>query len=128
MKFLALLVYQEIMDIHKFIKSFGYAIQGIVTAMSEQNFRFHVLSAVTVVIVGLLTGLSITEWIIIVFVIALVIGAELFNTAIERVVDLASPDYHPLAKQAKDIAAASVLVFAVCSVIIGLLVFLPKWV
>ena len=128
MKFLALLVYQEIMDIHKFIKSFGYAIQGIVTAMSEQNFRFHVLSAVTVVIVGLLTGLSITEWIIIVFVIALVMGAELFNTAIERVVDLASPDYHPLAKQAKDIAAASVFVFAACSVIIGLLVFLPKWV
>jgi len=116
------------MDIRKFIKSFGYAIQGIVTAMNEQNFRFHVLSAVTVAIAGLLTGLSITEWIIIVFVISLVMGAELFNTAIERVVDLASPDYHPLAKQAKDIAAASVLVFATCSVIIGLLVFLPKWV
>ena len=128
MKFLALLVYQETMDIRKFIKSFGYAIQGIVTAMSEQNFRFHVLSAVTVIIAGLLTGLSITEWIIVVFVIALVIGAEMLNTAIERVVDLASPDYHPLAKQAKDIAAASVLVFAVCSVIIGLLIFLPKWV
>ena len=73
--------------------------------MSEQNFRFHVLSAVIVVIAGLLTGLSIMEWIIIVLVIALVIGAEMFNTAIERVVDLASPDYHPLAKQAKDIAA-----------------------
>ena len=128
MKFLALLVYQETMDIRKFIKSFSYAIQGIVTAMSEQNFRFHLLSTVTVVIAGLLTGLSITEWIIIILVITLVIGAEMFNTAIERVVDLASPDYHPLAKQAKDIAAASVLVFAVCSVIIGMLIFLPKWV
>ena len=128
MKFLALLVYQETMDIRKFIKSFSYAIQGIVTAMSEQNFRFHLLSTVTVVIAGLLTGLSITEWIIIILVITLVIGAELFNTAIERVVDLASPDYHPLAKQAKDTAAASVLVFAVCSVIIGILIFLPKWV
>ena len=116
------------MDIRKFFKSFGYAIQGVATAMSEQNFRFHLLSAITVVIAGLLTGLSITEWIIIVLVIALVIGAEMFNTAIERVVDLASPDYHPLAKQAKDIAAASVLVFAACSVIIGLLIFLPKWV
>ncbi|MGM9943828.1 MAG: diacylglycerol kinase [Lysinibacillus sp.] len=116
------------MDIRKFIKSFGYAIQGIVTAMSEQNLRFHLLSTVAVVIAGLLTGLSIIEWIIIILVITLVMGAELFNTAIERVVDLASPEYHPLAKQAKDIAAAAVLVFAACSVIIGLLVFLPKWV
>ena len=128
MKFLALLVYQETMDIRKFIKSFSYAIQGIVTAMSEQNFRFHLLSAVIVMIAGLFTGLSIIEWIIIVLVITLVIGAEMFNTAIERVVDLVSPDYHPLAKQAKDIAAAAVLVFAACSVIIGILIFLPKWV
>ena len=128
MKFLALLVYQETMDIRKFIKSFSYAIQGIVTALSEQNFRFHLLSTVIVVTAGLLTGLSIMEWIIIIIVITLVMGAELFNTAIERVVDLASPDFHPLAKQAKDIAAASVLVFAACSVIIGILIFLPKWV
>ena len=115
------------MDIRKFIKSFGYAMQGVVTAMSEQNFRFHVLSAVAVIIAGFFTGLSTIEWIIIVFVIALVMGAEMLNTAIERVVDLATPDFHPLAKQAKDIAAAAVLVFAACSVIIGLLIFLPKW-
>ena len=115
------------MDVRKFIKSFSYAIQGILTAMSEQNFRFHLLSAVIVVIAGFLTGLSIAEWMIIVLVITLVIGAEMFNTAIERVVNLASPDYHPLAKQAKDVAAGSVLVFTVCSVIIGILIFLPKW-
>ncbi|WP_431029757.1 diacylglycerol kinase family protein [Lysinibacillus sp. LZ02] len=115
------------MDIRKFIKSFGYAIQGIVTAMQEQNMRFHVLSAVVVIIVGTLTGLSVTEWLILVLMMALVIGAEMFNTAIERVVDLASPAIHPLAKQAKDIAAGTVLVFAVASVIIGLLIFLPKW-
>ena len=114
------------MDIRKFIKSFDYAIQGIITAMREQNFRFHLLSAVIVIIAGLFTGLSILEWIVIILVIALVIGAEMLNTAIERVVDLVSPDYHPLAKQAKDIAAASVLVFAACSVIIGMLIFLPK--
>ena len=116
------------MDIRKFVKSFSYAIEGIRTAMREQNFRFHLLSAVIVIVAGLFTGLSLMEWIVIVLVITLVIGAELLNTAIERVVDLASPDYHPLAKQAKDIAAASVFVFAVCSVIIGMLIFLPKWV
>ena len=116
------------MDVRKFIKSFGYAIEGIGTAMREQNFRFHLLSAVIVMIAGLFTGLSIMEWMIIVLVITLVIGAEMFNTAIERVVNLASSDYHSLAKQAKDIAAAAVFVFAACSVIIGILIFLPKWV
>ena len=115
------------MDIRKFVKSFGYAAQGLLAAMREQNIRFHYTSIVVVLIAGLLTGLSVTEWIILVLVMALVVGAELFNTAIERVVDLASPAIHPLAKQAKDIAAGAVLVFAIASVIIGLLIFLPKW-
>ncbi|MEK4629415.1 diacylglycerol kinase family protein [Solibacillus sp. FSL R7-0682] len=115
------------MNARKFIKSFRYAMQGIATATKEQNLRFHLLSAIIVIIAGLLTDLSRTEWVIITLVIALVIGAELFNTAIERVVDLASPQIHPLAKQAKDIAAGAVLVFAGASVIIGLLIFLPKW-
>lgn len=115
------------MDIRKFIKSFGYAAEGLVTALGEQNLRFHYTCVVIVVIAGLLTGLSVMEWMILVLTMALVIGAELFNTAIECVVDLASPDIHPLAKQAKDIAAAAVLVFATTSVIIGMLIFLPKW-
>ena len=115
------------MNIRKFIKSFGYAAEGFVTAMREQNIRFHYMCAVVVIAAGMLTGLSATEWVILVLTMALVIGAELFNTAIERVVDLASPAIHPLAKQAKDIAAAAVLVFAVASVIIGMLIFLPKW-
>ena len=113
------------MNARKFFKSFRYAVQGILTATKEQNLR--ILSAVIVVLAGFLTGLSITEWVILTIVIALVIGAELFNSAIERVVDLASPEIHPLAKQAKDMAAGAVLVFAVASVIIGLLIFLPRW-
>lgn len=115
------------MNARKFFRSFRYAVEGILTATKEQNLRFHLLSAVIVVLAGMLTGLSTTEWLLITFVIALVIGAELFNSAIERVVDLASPEIHPLAKQAKDMAAGAVLVFAVASVIIGLLIFLPKW-
>ncbi len=115
------------MNARKFLRSFGYAFQGIVTATKEQNLRFHILSAIIVIIAGAMTRLSITEWLIIIFVIALVIGAELINSSIERVVDLASPEIHPLAKEAKDIAAGAVLVFAVASVIIGLLIFLPKW-
>lgn len=115
------------MDIRKFIKSFGYAAEGLLTAMGEQNIRFHYTSAAVVCVIGCFTGLSLVEWMILILVMALVIGAELFNTAIERVVDLASPEIHPLAKQAKDIAAGAVLVFAAASVIIGMLIFLPKW-
>jgi undecaprenol kinase len=115
------------MDIRKFIRSFGYAAEGLITALREQNIRFHYTSVVIVLIIGWLTGLSVLEWIILVLVMSLVVGAELFNTAIERIVDLASPEFHPLAKQAKDIAAGAVLVFALASVIIGMLIFFPKW-
>ena len=115
------------MNVRKFFRSFRYAMEGILTAVNEQNFRFHLVSAIIVITAGILTGLTIVEWSIIVLIIFLVIGAELINTAIERVVDLASPEFHPIAKQAKDIAAGAVLVFALASVIIGLLIFLPKW-
>lgn len=116
------------MNVRKFFRSFGYAVQGIVSATKEQNLRFHLVSAVVVIIAAVLTELSIIEWSIITLVIALVIASELINSAIERVVDIASPDIHPLAKDAKDMAAGAVLVFAVASVIIGLLIFLPKWI
>lgn len=89
--------------------------------------RIHFISALIVIIAALLTGLTIGEWLIIIMAITLVIGTEMINTAIETLVDLASPDIHPLAKQAKDVAAGAVLVFAIASVIIGLLIFLPKW-
>lgn len=115
------------MNVRKFIRSFGYAIEGLLPALKEQNLRFHVVSMVVVTVAGFLSGLSVIEWIIVLLLFSLVIGTELINTAIERVVDLATDEFHPLAKQAKDIAAAAVLVFACVSVIIGLLIFLPKW-
>lgn len=115
------------MDARKFIRSFGYALSGIVTAAQEQNFRSHCISASIVIIAGFATGLSRLEWCMIIGVIALVMALEMVNTAIERVVDLASPEIHPLAKQAKDVAAGAVLVFSIASAIIGLLIFIPKW-
>lgn len=114
-------------DMRKFFRSFTFAITGVRSAMQEQNFRSHLLSAMIVIIAGYFTGLSRVEWLIIIIVIALMFALEMINTAIERVVDLASPTIHPLAKQAKDIAAGAVLVFALASAIIGLLIFLPKW-
>lgn len=115
------------MDGRRFIRSFGYAFCGIVTACKEQNFKFHLISAAIVLIAGYFTGLSRMEWFIVLILIALVFSLEMMNTAVEFVVDLASPNIHPLAKKAKDIAAGAVLVFAVFSAIIGLLIFLPKW-
>jgi undecaprenol kinase len=115
------------MNAHKFFRSFTFAFQGIKTACAQQNMKFHLMSAVIVIIAGVFTGLSLSEWAILTLVMAAVISLEMVNTAIEAVVDLATPSIHPLAKVAKDVAAGAVLVFAVASVIIGGLIFIPKW-
>ena len=104
-----------------------YAFEGIRTALNQQNMKVHFISAVIVIIAGLLTRLSTLEWCVILIVIAAIISLEMVNTAIEAIVDLASPQIHPLAKIAKDVGAGAVLVFAIASVIIGGLIFLPKW-
>jgi len=112
----------------RFFRSFVFAYAGILAALkSEQNIRFHFTAAVFVIAAGLATGLSGTEWMLVVLVIGGMVSFEMINSSMERIVDLASPDLHPLAKQAKDMAAGAVLVFAIASAIIGLLIFLPKW-
>ncbi|MFJ8063044.1 diacylglycerol kinase family protein [Psychrobacillus sp. NPDC096426] len=116
------------MDFRKFFKSFLYASQGVMHVVkSEQNFRFHILAAIIVSIAGLLSRLSKWEWIIIIMLICGMFVIELVNASIERVVDLTSPELHPLAKQAKDLAAGACLVYAICTVIVGLIIFIPKW-
>ncbi|SDM84377.1 undecaprenol kinase [Psychrobacillus sp. OK028] len=116
------------MNILKFFRSFIYAANGIYHVVkSEQNFRFHILAAVVVVLTAWLTGLSQIEWIIIVLSIFGMFMVELINASIERVVDLVTPELHPLAKQAKDLAAGACLIYAICTVIVGLIIFIPKW-
>ncbi|WP_172369284.1 diacylglycerol kinase family protein [Sporosarcina jiandibaonis] len=113
----------------KFIKSFGYAFEGILHAVkTERNFKFHVAAAVIVISSGLLTGLAYTEWYVILVLIGGVLALELLNSAIERVVNLVTMERLLLAKQAKDLAAGAVLIFAICSAVIGLLIFIPKWI
>ncbi|MFC4411085.1 diacylglycerol kinase family protein [Chungangia koreensis] len=115
-------------NLRKLLLSFKFAFEGIVHSIkTEQNIRFHLLATMVVMIAGLLTGLDKGEWIIIFILIGGMLSLELINTAIERVVDLVSPGWQPLAKQAKDAAAGAVLVFATISAIIGILIFLPKW-
>ena len=109
----------------KRIKSFSFAIQGFKTFFQTQhNARIHILATVIVIIVGNVVGLTTSEWCWISLAIALVFITEMLNTAIEFLTDLVSPEYHPLAKKIKDVAAGAVLVSAIFAVVIGIYVFL----
>ena len=111
----------------KLINSFKYAIEGFISSFkTERNMKIHVLAMVLVVLLGLYLKISIMEWCFITLAIALVIGSELFNTAIETIVDMVSPEKNPKAKLAKDISAAAVLAFALGAFIIGIIIFIPK--
>lgn len=111
----------------RLVNSFKYAFTGIKTAyLGEQNLRIHTVMAILVIICGFLFKISYMEWLICLVLIALVLMAEFFNTSIEYIVDLASPGINDLAKAAKDVASAGVLVMAIISAIIGLIIFVPK--
>ena len=113
-------------DIKKQLYVFGYAGKGIQCCIGkEQNLSFHLIAAIIVVIAGFILSITKIEWTIVILCIGVVIAAELFNTAIERLVDLVSPQQHPIAGKVKDIAAGAVLVCAVTAAIIGLIIFVP---
>jgi diacylglycerol kinase len=113
--------------IKKFFLSFTYAIKGLKYAYrNEQNLAFDIGMSILVVIAGFLFKVSISEWALLALTIGIVLSLELINTAIEAVVDLVTEDYHPLAKVAKDTSAAAVFICAIASVIVGLIIFLPK--
>jgi diacylglycerol kinase len=109
-------------------KSFYFAFKGIADLFSGRhpNAIVHLLAVVTVCIAGYFFKISSFEWLVIVLCFMAVITLEAVNSAIEYVVDLVSPDYHPLAEKAKDMAAGAVLLAALGSIIIAAIVFLPK--
>lgn len=109
-----------------FYKSFSYAFAGIANALRyEKNMRFHLFSSIVILIISYFFSITKTEWLFILVAIGGMFALELANTAIERAVDLVTEEYHPLAKQAKDLAAGAVLVYATLSVAIGIIIFLP---
>ena len=111
----------------KLINSFKYAIEGFISSFkTERNMKIHVLAMLIVLIMGFYLKINITEWCFIIIAIALVIGSELFNTAIEAIVDIVSPEKNPKAKLAKDVSAGAVLVVAIGAAIIGCIIFVPK--
>lgn len=111
----------------KRLHSFRYAFQGLADLFrSQPNAQIHAAAAVVAVCLGIFFQISRLEWAVIVLCIALVISLEALNTAIEHLTDLVSPNYHPLAGKAKDVAAAAVLIAAMGAAIAGGLIFLPK--
>ena len=107
--------------------SFGYAFRGVAAALrTEVHLRFHAAATVAVLGLGWYFGLARWEWALVALAVGLVWSLELVNTAVEAVVNLVSPEYHPLAGRAKDVAAGAVLVGALAALAIGLLIFGPR--
>ena len=108
------------------LASFGHAVRGVWAALrSEVHLRFHAVATVVVIGLGFHFGITRVEWALVALAAAGVWTAELMNTAIEALTDLASPAYHPLAGKAKDVAAGAVLIAALGAVVVGGLVFGP---
>ncbi len=108
----------------RFIRSFSYAANGLWSVLREQrNFKIHLFIALLVISAGFYVELNRGEWMVITIVIGFVFAAELFNTAIEYIVNLISPEHQTAAGKIKDIAAGAVLLAAITALIVGVIVF-----
>ena len=106
--------------------SFKYAFSGIIQFfIHTHNAWIHLVATIVVVFGGFVFNISKPEWLFLIVAMGMVWVAEAFNTAIEFLVNLVSPDYNKLAGSVKDIAAGAVLLAAICSAIIGLILFIP---
>lgn len=108
------------------LRSFGYAFSGIACAFAcGRNMKIHGAAAVLVIAAGIMVQITPLEWAILSLTIFMVLAAETTNTAIEKTVDLVTCEFHPLARQAKNLAAGAVLLSAINSIIIAIIIFKP---
>lgn len=115
------------MDVQNFLKSFTYAAAGLRHALfTQRNMRIHFAAALLVLGLALYLKIEAHDLLFLIFSITLVIMAEMFNTAVEAVVDLYVQTYHPLARVAKNVAAGAVLVAALNSIAVAYLVLYPR--
>ena len=111
----------------RLVDSFNFAIEGLISALkNEKHMKVHILAAIIIVILAIVINASKVEILIISLSVSFVIITELVNTAVEAIVDLVSPERHPLAKLAKDVAAGAVLVAAINALCVGYLLFYDK--
>jgi len=115
------------MKARKILDSFNYAIEGLVYAFrTQRNMKIHFIIAILTLVAAIVLGIDRNQAIMLFITITLVIGSEMINTAIETIVDMISPQYHPMAKIAKNLAAGAVLVTAFNAIVVGYLVFFDK--
>ena len=108
------------------LASFRYAVAGLAHVLrTQRNAWIHAVASLAVVLLALWLQPGLTQWAVLVLAMALVWMAEFINSALEAIVDLASPDVHPLAKVGKDVGAAAVLIAAVSAALVGLLILGP---
>lgn len=108
-------------------RSFKHAFRGVAIIFKTQhNAWLHGVALVVVVVLGLVLDVSKGEWAALILAITGVLAAEAFNTAVEIDIDLTSPNYHPYARDTKDVASAAVLITALGAFIVGLVIFIPK--
>lgn len=111
-------------DIKKNLKSYKYAIKGLKhILLLENNARIHLAATIIVLALSAYFKIETNEWLWIALAITLVWITELLNTAIEKIVDFISPEYHPTAGKIKDLAAAAVLIAAIFALVIGVIIF-----
>ncbi|HTE48626.1 MAG TPA: diacylglycerol kinase family protein [Candidatus Paceibacterota bacterium] len=111
----------------KYREKFKNAFRGLyVVSETTRHFFIYVLSALIMIVLGFYFYISSLEWVLLTLAIGFVFVTETLNTAIEIDIDLTSPEYHPFARDTKDVAAAAVLLSVFVAVIIGLIIFLPK--
>jgi diacylglycerol kinase len=109
-------------------ESFACAFRGIAALLEgEAHARIHLAATVAVLVLGWWSEITRGEWMAVILAIGLVWTAEALNTAIEYVADLAHPDEHPEVKKLKDLAAAGVLFSSLAALLVGLIIFLPRW-
>ncbi|MEJ8802606.1 diacylglycerol kinase family protein [Pontibacter sp. H249] len=108
--------------------SFKFAFKGLAAVFRhEPNMHLHVIASIMVMVMAYRFNVTLTEWCILIFCIGLVWVAETFNTALETLTNLVSPEHNPLAGKTKDIAAGAVLLAAITAAVIGVIIFLPYW-
>jgi len=108
-------------------KSFAHAFRGVgIIVKTTHNFWVQIFFALVAVILGFIFRISEIEWVLIIMSAGFVLATEAINTAIEIDIDLTSPNYHPYARDTKDVAAGAVLISAIVALAVGLIIFLPK--
>jgi len=110
----------------KWIASLGYAFAGIRYALSQQNFFLIVVIAIIVILFSIWIGLNRIEWLIVILTIGLVLSLEALNTIWEKTLDILEPNFSEKVKNIKDLVAGAVVIACLTSIVIGLIIFLPK--